>query len=51
MIYMDGKNILTIILTIVGMIFIMFIAILFTTLMAKIVSFIYNIVVEIEYRM
>ena len=49
--YSMGKNILTIILTIVGMIFIMFIAILFTTLMAKIVSFIYNIVVEIEYRM
>lgn len=49
--YSMGKNVLTILLTIVGMVFIMFVAILFTTLMAKIVSFIYNIVVEIQYRM
>ena len=49
--YSMGKNILTILLTIVGMVFIMFVAILFTTLMAKIVSFIYNIVIEIQYRM
>ena len=49
--YSMGKNVLTILLTIVGMVFIMFVAILFTTLMAKIVSFIYNIVIEIQYRM
>ncbi len=45
------KNITTCIATIVGMAFIMFIAILFSTLMAKIVSFISSIVIEINYRL
>ena len=49
--YSMGKNIWTVILSIVGMVFIMFLAILFTTLMTKIFSFVYNIVVEIQYRM
>ncbi len=45
------KNFITSLGTIVAMAFIMFIAILFTTLLGKIVSFITNIVVEISYRM
>ena len=49
--YSMGKNIGTVLLSIVGMVFIMFLAILFTTLMTKIFSFVYNIVVEIQYRM
>ena len=49
--YSIGKNIITTIGTLVGMAFIMFIAILFTTLLGKIVSFITNIIVEINYRM
>ncbi len=44
------KNILCCLVTIVGMMFIMFIALLFSTLMAKIVSFISNIAIEINYR-
>lgn len=48
--YSLGKNILTIIGTIVGMVFIMFIAVLFSTLITKVVSFVYNIVQEIQYR-
>ena len=49
--YSAGKNILTCIATIVGMAFIMFIGILFSSLMAKIVSFVTNIVEEITYRL
>jgi len=49
--YSMVKNILTSVGTIVGMAFIMFIAILFTSLMAKIVSFISSIVIEIQYRL
>ena len=49
--YSAGKNILTCIATIVGMAFIMFIGILFSSLMAKIVSFVTNIVEEIAYRL
>lgn len=49
--YSMGKNIITSLGTIVGMAFIMFIAILFSSLMAKIVSFISSIVIEIQYRM
>ncbi len=49
--YSIGKNILTCIATIVGMAFIMFIGILFSSLMAKIVSFVTNIVEEITYRL
>ena len=48
--YSVGKNILTCIATIVGMAFIMFIGVLFSSLMAKIVSFITNIINEISYR-
>lgn len=49
--YSMFKNILTSIGTIVGMAFIMFIAILFSSLMAKIVSFISSIIIEINYRL
>ena len=49
--YSVGKNIITCIVTIVGMAFIMFIGILFSSLMGKIVSFVTNIVAEISYRM
>ena len=49
--YSLGKNMLTIFGTLLGMIFIMFIGILFTTLLGKIVSLISNIVIEISYRL
>ena len=49
--YSLGKNMLTIVGTLIGMIFIMFIGILFTTLLGKIVSLISNIVIEISYRL
>ena len=44
------KNLLTTLATIVGMAFIMFIAVLFSSLIGKIVSFVYSIVVELSYR-
>ena len=49
--YTMGKNIITIIGTAIGMIFIIFIALLFTTLIAKMVGLVTNIVTEIQYRM
>ena len=49
--YTFGKNVLTTLGTIVGMALIMFIGILFSTLLAKIVSFISSIITEITYRM
>ena len=49
--YTLSKNFITTLGTIVAMVFIMFVAILFTTLVGKIVSFITNIVTEISYRM
>ena len=49
--YSMGKNIITTAGTIVGVVFIMFIACLFSTLLTKIVSFVSNIVVELRYRM
>jgi hypothetical protein len=49
--YSLGKNMLTVFGTLIGMIFIMFIGILFTTLLGKIVSLISNIVIEITYRL
>ena len=49
--YTFGKNVITSLGTIVGMGIIMFIGILFSTLLAKIVSFISSIVIEITYRM
>jgi len=48
--YSFFKNVLTILLTIVGMAFIMFLAILFSSLMTKIVGFIYSIYEELSYR-
>ena len=49
--YSMGKNVITVLGTIVGMVFIMFLAVLFTTLVGKIVSLITNIVDEIQYRL
>ena len=49
--YTLSKNFITTLGTIVAMVFIMFVAILFTTLVGKIVSFITNIVTEVSYRM
>ena len=49
--YSMGKNIITVLGTIVGMVFIMFLAVLFTTLVGKIVSLVTNIVTEIQYRL
>jgi hypothetical protein len=48
--YTMGKNFITTIGTLVAMIFIMFIGILFTTLLGSVMSFITNIVTEISYR-
>ncbi len=44
------KNILTTVATIVGMAFIMFVGVLFSSLVGKIVSFISGIVTELSYR-
>ena len=49
--YTMGKNIITIAGTLVGMVFIMFLALLFSTLVGKMVSLITNIITEIRYRM
>ena len=49
--YTMGKNIVTTGGTIIGVVFIMFIACLFSTLLTKIVSFVSNIIVELRYRM
>ncbi len=49
--YTFSKNILTSLGTIVGMAIIMFIGVLFSTLLAKIVSFISSIITEITFRM
>ncbi|MBE6598324.1 MAG: hypothetical protein E7638_02645 [Ruminococcaceae bacterium] len=49
--YSVVKNVLTCISTIVGMAFLMFLGILFSSLMAKMVSFVTNIINEISYRM
>ncbi len=48
--YSIGKNFATTLGTIIGMVFIMFVAILFSTLLTKIVNFIMNIITEISYR-
>ncbi len=45
-----GKNIVMIICTLVGMIFIVFIALLFTTLASKMIGFVETIVDEISFR-
>ena len=49
--YSIGKNVITTAGTLVGMICIMFIAILFSTLLGKLVGFVTNIVTELRYRM
>ena len=49
--YTIGKNILTCIATIVGMAFLMFMGLLFSSLVGKMVSFVTNIIDEISYRM
>jgi tetratricopeptide (TPR) repeat protein len=49
--YTMGKNFITTLGTIVAMICIMFIALLFTTLLGKLVSFVTNIITEIQFRM
>ncbi len=48
--YSLGKNFLTTAGTILGMVVIMFVAILFSTLLTKLVSFVTNIVTELQYR-
>ena len=48
--YTIGKNIITTAGTLLAMIFIMFIAILFSTLLGKLVGFVTNIVTELRYR-
>ncbi len=49
--YSMGKNIITIIGTAVGMVFIIFLVLLFSTLVGKMVSLVTNIITEIRYRM
>ena len=49
--YSMGKNVGTTLVTIVGMICIMFVALLFSTLLGKLVSFVTNIVTELQFRM
>lgn len=49
--YTMFKNVITILGTAVGMVFIMFIALLFSTLVGKMVSLVTNIVTEIQYRL
>ncbi len=48
--YSFGKNLATVILTIIAMAFLMFLILLFSSLMGKIVSFISGIIVELNYR-
>ena len=48
--YSLGKNFITFLGTIIAMAFIMFIVILFSTLVGKLVGLIANIVTEIQYR-
>ena len=49
--YTLGKNIVMTVATIVGMAIVMFIGILFTSLVSNMVSFVTNIIVELQYRM
>lgn len=48
--YSLAKNILTSVGTIVGMAFIMFVGVLFSSLVMKIVSFVSQVIIEISYR-
>lgn len=49
--YSLGKNLITLVGTVAGMAFIMFLGILFSTLLGKFISFVTNIITEITYRM
>ncbi len=49
--YTMGKNIIMTAATILGMAIVMFIGILFTSLISNMVSFVTNIIVELQYRM
>lgn len=49
--YTMGKNLIMTVATIVGMAVVMFIGILFTSLISNMVSFVTNIFVELQYRM
>ena len=44
------KNILTTLASIVGMAFIMFLGILFASLLGKLIGFVFNIITELSYR-
>ena len=48
--YSTGKNIVTVVATLAGMVVIMFIAVLFTTLISKMTSFVTTITSELSYR-
>ena len=48
--YTMGKNVVTILGTAVGMVFIMFLALLFSTLVGKMISLVTNIITEIRYH-
>ena len=48
--YTSGKNILTIIATLIGMIFIMFMAMLFVSLISRMVSLVSTIISEVSFR-
>ena len=48
--YTMGKNMITILGSILAMAIIMFVAILFASLIAKIVSFVSSLIIEIGYR-
>lgn len=49
--YTMGKNVITVLGTVVAMVFIIFLVLLFSTLVGKMVSLVTNIVTEIRYRM
>ena len=49
--YSMFKNIIMILATIVGMVFIIFIVLLFSMLLSKLVSLVTNLITEIQYRM
>ena len=49
--YTMSKNVITVLGTVVGMVFIIFLVLLFSTLVGKMVSLVTNIVTELQYRM
>lgn len=49
--YSMGKNMITVIGSVLAMAIIMFVAILFSSLIAKLVSFVSSIIIEVSYRM